>query len=128
MGATFPTAYYPPGIKLALHGHVHLFEAIDFSSGHPTTVVSGNGGDNLDLNLPDPFPVGPASSGGVEPAAGAVVDRIAHTSTFGFMVMQRNGAAWSLIAYTRAGNVLTTCDLDAAFKLSCSNYGFLHLP
>jgi hypothetical protein len=49
-------AYYPPGIHVALHGHVHDFQAINFASAHPATIVSGNGGDNLDVALPDPLP------------------------------------------------------------------------
>src|SRR5262249_8286678 len=30
MAATFPGTYFPPGFNVALHGHTHLFEAIDF--------------------------------------------------------------------------------------------------
>nr|WP_235839871.1 metallophosphoesterase [Derxia lacustris] len=116
--ATYPSAYYPSGIKLAIHGHVHDFQAISFSSNHPATIVSGNGGDNLDVNLPDPLPAGST------PAPGAVIDSIAHTSTFGFLVMDRVGAGWVYKAMTRDGKLLTTCTLSGS-KLVCDKTGYL---
>ena len=118
MNATNPTAYYPIGIKLAIHGHVHDFQAVNFSSAHPATIVSGNGGDNLDVNLPDPFPTA------LSPAAGALVDSIAHTSTFGFIVMDRAGASWTYKAMTRDGKLLTTCTQSGS-KLVCDKTGYL---
>jgi hypothetical protein len=97
-----PTAYYPAGVALALHGHVHDFQALNFSSNHPATFVSGNGGDNLDVALPDPFPAN------VSPAPGVTVDRVTHSSTFGFMMMERSGSSWTYKAYTRAGKLMAT--------------------
>jgi hypothetical protein len=52
------SAYFPPAVQLALHGHVHLFQALAFSSGHPPTVIAGNGGDAMDQALPLPLPPG----------------------------------------------------------------------
>ena len=52
MNAAFPGNYYPPNIGIAMHGHVHDFQALNFSSNHPATFVAGNGGDNLDSALP----------------------------------------------------------------------------
>jgi len=49
-------SYFPAGVQAALHGHVHLFQAITFSSAHPATIVAGNGGDELDRAFPEPFP------------------------------------------------------------------------
>ena len=131
MSATYPTAYYPPGVGLALHGHVHDFQGINFASGHPATFVAGNGGDNLDATLPDPFP------STLVPAAGTVVDKIAHSATFGFMVMDREGPAqWKFTAFRRDGSILTVCDmLTTPFmgsgdptpgrQISCTNTGSL---
>lgn len=115
-----PVAYYPDGVKIALHGHVHDFQALNFSSAHPATFVTGNGGDNVDVNLPDPFPAGLA------PAPGVVLDRITHTNTFGFMMMERSGvgAPWLYKAYTRDGKLLTTC-VPTGSKISCDKTGFL---
>ncbi|WP_028310269.1 metallophosphoesterase family protein [Derxia gummosa] len=116
--ATYPTAYYPAGIKLAIHGHVHDFQAINFSSNHPAAIVSGNGGDNLDVNLPDPFPAN------TNPAPGAVVDAISHTSTFGFLVMDRSGSNWVYKAMTKDGKLLATCT-QSGQRLLCDKTGYL---
>ena len=106
MSATYPTAYYPPGVGLALHGHVHDFQAINFASGHPATLVAGIGGDNLDAALPDPFPTG------VLPAAGTVLDKITYSNTFGFLVMDRVGAKqWKFTAFRRDGSIMTVCNM-----------------
>lgn len=114
-----PTAFYPAGVTTAIHGHVHDFQAINFSSNHPATFVSGNGGDNLDVNFADPFPAN------TNPAPGAIVDKIAHTSSFGFMVMDRqSNGTWAYKAYTRKGQLLTTC-LQIANNISCDKTGYL---
>jgi 3',5'-cyclic AMP phosphodiesterase CpdA len=113
-----PTAYYPAGVSLAIHGHVHDFQAISFASNHPATFVSGNGGDNLDVALPDPFPAN------VPPAPGVTVDRITHSNTFGFMLMERAGSGWTYKAYTKTGTLMATCAL-ASNRLNCDKAGFL---
>ena len=113
-----PGAYYPPGIALALHGHVHDFQAINFSSKHPATFVSGNGGDNLDVALPDPFPAN------LPPAPGVTLDRITHGVTFGFMLMERAGTSWTFKAYTRDGKLMATC-AQSLDKISCDKVGFI---
>ena len=124
MYATYGPNYYPPGIDLALHGHTHIFEALNFSTNHPAMIMNGNGGDNLDINLPDPFP----SDAHPDAAFASVVDvqEIADTSTFGFMVADREGGGrWTFRAYTRDGRQLTSCRF-AASKIACSKLGFLH--
>ncbi|PFH09326.1 calcineurin-like phosphoesterase family protein [Collimonas sp. PA-H2] len=119
MQSVNPTAFYPSGVKTAIHGHVHDFQAINFSSAHPATFVSGNGGDNLDVNFADPFPAN------TNPAPGAIVDKISHTSSFGFMVMDRqSNGAWAYKAYTRKGLLLTTC-LQTGSNISCDKTGYL---
>jgi len=124
MYATYGTEYYPAGIDLALHGHTHIFEALNFSTNHPATIMNGNGGDNLDLNLPDPFP----SDAHPDSAFGSAVnvEEVADTSTFGFMVGDRDANdKWTFRAYTRNGRLLTSCRF-ANTKLHCSKRGFLH--
>jgi hypothetical protein len=111
-------AYYPAGVALAIHGHVHDFQAINFKSDHPAAIVSGNGGDNLDTALPDPFPMDQP------PAPGIVLDRITHSTTFGFMMMERAGSGWTYKAYDRRGGLMLTCAL-AGRHLSCDKAGFL---
>ncbi|KVO57258.1 serine/threonine protein phosphatase [Burkholderia ubonensis] len=114
-------AYYPPGVHVALHGHVHDFQAINFASGHPATIVSGNGGDNLDVALPDPFPAGLA------PAPGAVIDKLSHNNSFGFLIMERRPApatGWVFHAYSAAGKLLASCT-QAGTTLACDKTGFI---
>ncbi len=111
-------AYFPPGVAVALHGHTHLFEAIDFASDHPATFLSGNSGDNVDRSLPDPLPAGSS------PAAGVTIDRITHSNSFGFLVMDRGLQGWTVKAYRRDGSVMTTCLLEQR-KVSCDRTGFV---
>ena len=122
MSATYPVNYFPPNIGLAIHGHVHDFQGVNFSSNHPPAFVAGLGGDNLDAALPDPFPFS------VSPAPGAIPDMIAHDNAFGFMTMERVGTGpWTYKAYKLDGTVLTTCSISAGTdKLSCDHTGYLH--
>jgi hypothetical protein len=121
MNATYPGAYYPPNIKAAFHGHVHLFEAIDFSTPHPPTFVSGMGGDNIDAALPDPFPFS------VQPAAGVTPDQISHDNAFGFMTMERGtDGKWTYKSFRVDGTLMTSCQMLAGDKISCSPQGYLH--
>jgi hypothetical protein len=120
MSATYPGAYYPPNIGLAFHGHTHLFEAIDFSTPHPPTFVAGMGGDNIDIALPDPFPLS------VSPAAGVTADMVAHDNVFGFMTMERVNGAWVYKSFRVDGSLMTTCSMLPGDKLTCTPQGYLH--
>ncbi|SPE27216.1 conserved exported hypothetical protein [Burkholderiales bacterium] len=113
------TRYFPAGVELALHGHVHLFEAISFSSPQPATIVSGHGGDNLEVPLPEPLP---ARLGSVE---GVTVDFVAHARSFGYLVMDRRPDGWVLRAQSLAGSTLVVCTLVNA-RLSCAKHGLLN--
>jgi hypothetical protein len=114
-------AYYPPGVSIALHGHIHDFQALDFASGQPATIVSGNGGDNLEPALPDPFPAK------AEPAPGVKVRQMAHNNSFGFMMMERHPepqTGWTFKAYTAAGKLIATCEQNGK-QLACDRSGFV---
>ena len=118
MKTLHPQAYYPSGVRLALHGHVHLFEAINFSSNHPATIFSGIGGDSVDANLPDPFPAN------VGPADGVTMESITHSSEFGFVVMDKQENTWQVSAYDYRGALKATCILTGS-KLSCDKPGLV---
>lgn len=112
-------AYYPPGIQLALHGHAHSFQALSFASPHPATIVSGNGGDNVDEALPDPLPPG------LVPAPGTRIAGIAHHLRFGFLVMERGpgpAAPWTFTSHDGDGNRLVGCVQDGR-ALRCDRAG-----
>ncbi|SCX70181.1 metallophosphoesterase [Variovorax sp. EL159] len=121
MSSLNPKAYYPAGVQVALHGHVHDFQALNFSSDHPATIVTGNGGDNLDVALADPLP------SDATPAPGVTIDRITHHNSFGFMLMERKpspGVGWTFKAYTVAGKLLATC-AQTGRTVACDKTGFL---
>ena len=111
-------AYYPPSVQLALHGHVHLFEAINFASNHPATIVAGMSGTHADPNLPDPFPLS------VAPAEGVTLESITHSNQFGFVVMDKLEGAWQISAHDHHGTRKVTCILTGS-KLRCDKTGLL---
>jgi hypothetical protein len=91
------TRLFPRGTGLALAGHVHLFEAVGFSSDHPPQFVVGHGGTGLD----PPFPA--KLSDTTQPYGDARHDLFSATSTFGFMTMERDASRWSMRARDRKG-------------------------
>jgi hypothetical protein len=105
--------YFPAGVDAALHGHVHTFEAIDFTSAHPSTIVAGHGGDWLEAEVP----VALASS--YPSAPGVQVDFAAHAPGFGYLVMEREGADWHLQARALDGTDTAQCILHAG-HLDCT--------
>jgi hypothetical protein len=105
--------YFPAGIDLALHGHVHTFEAIDFLSGHPATVVTGHGGDNLDTEVPMDISSSYAAAPGVQ------IDFVAHSGRFGYLVLDRSDQGWDLRAQGIDGSVQARCTLAQA-RLACA--------
>jgi len=114
MSAAYPTSYFPPGIDLVMHGHVHDFQAISFSSGHPSTFIIGTGGDNLDAALPASITIAPAPN--------TTVGQLTYAQTFGFMVMDKVGPKnWSYTAYSPTGTVITRCTQVAAACTGCSD-------
>src|SRR5580658_205860 len=118
MNSVFQDTYFPPSINLALHGHTHDYQALDFAPGTldggatfqpAATLVSGNAGDILDTALPSPInnsltspPISVATVGTVQQFAtsdnGAPLQNtnIPSGSTapvyhpFGYMVLQFN--------------------------------------
>ncbi len=112
------TAYYPPSVKLALHGHVHLFEALNFASNHPAAIVAGMGGTNADANLPDPFPLD------LSPADGVTLESITHSNDFGFVLMDKMESGWQISAHDRHGTRKVTCVLTGS-KIRCDKTGLL---
>lgn len=103
--------YFPAGIELALHGHVHTFEAIDFVSDHPATIVAGHGGDTLDRELP------PQIAASYPSAPGVQIRFAAHAHDFGYLLLERRGADWSVSARRVDGAVIAQCALHAAHLL-----------
>ncbi len=105
MQALHPARLFSPGIDAAFHGHVHLFEALDFSDDHPATVVTGNSGTATDHPLPKTLPEGE------QPAPGAMVSRIVSNPEVGFLTIERTGKQWLITERNRYGKPQVRCTL-----------------
>ena len=112
LGAIQPTVLFPPNVQALLAGHFHVFEVVSFSTPHPTQIVTGNGGDLLDVPLPSPLPAG------TMPAPGAVVASLVAADRFGFMTMERDGARWRMVANDARGMPMISCTLSGR-RASC---------
>ena len=97
---------FPKGTGLSLAGHVHLFEAVGFSSDHPAQLVVGNAGTALDPALPATL------SAKTQPYPDARHDVFGSASVFGFATMEGAGDRWSLRAWDRTGKPLSAWTLQ----------------
>lgn len=100
----------PSDVRLALSGHVHKFEALDFSGGAVPQLVVGNSGTALDAAVPGDL-------------AGIVVgDRVVtrglEVHEFGYLVLERAGEDWDATLKDPDGHPLATCTIDPGM-LAC---------
>ena len=104
-GAFSPT-FTPPNVKMLLSGHVHVWEAISFSSPHPLQFVAGFSGTQEDIV---PLPRVPPANASVAP--GAVMDTFSSwVDGFGFMTMTRFGPdGWDVEVHDVNGKVVNHC-------------------
>jgi len=102
-------ALFPAAVQTVLSGHVHLWEQMSFSSGHPSQFIAGFAGTAEDI-VPIPLPV----PDGVTPAPGAVVEHAsAWIDGFGFMTMERQGPEqWLVGVHDLQGRLRNTCRID----------------
>ena len=155
MNSVFPGTYFPPPINLALHGHTHDYQALNFQTGTlpdggtfqpAATLVSGNAGDILDTALPypltgssvsavgNPSAVSVATVGGVQQFAtsdnGAPYQN-PNSSTdndFGYMVLQFNAgppATWTSTEYRTDNTVRDVCTVQTSGQISCASWGVI---
>jgi hypothetical protein len=112
MAATEPGRLYAKGIELVLNGHVHLFEALGFASGHPAALVLGNSGSAMEGFVDE------ARALKAQPAPGAVLATFASHRAFGFATLDRIASGWQLTAWSVAGQALRRCSLQGT-ALAC---------
>jgi hypothetical protein len=96
----------PPGVKLLLAGHIHVFEQLSFSTDHPSQFVTGFSGTQEDIvPLPRTYPAD------LKVAPGAVVDAFSSwVDGFGFMTMERTGReSWDIQIHDINGKVVNHC-------------------
>ncbi len=103
---------YPPGIDLVVNGHVHMFQALDFSSGQPAVLLTGNGGSAMEGH------VDPASAFTTTVAPGVVLSHFETQPGFGFATLDLVGDAWELKEWSPTGDLLRRCAIDAQ-RLRC---------
>jgi hypothetical protein len=155
MNSVFPGTYFPPPINLALHGHTHDYQAINFATGTlpeggtfqpAATLVSGNAGDILDTALPypltgssvsavgNPTAVSVATVGGVQQFAtsdNAAPFQNPNSSTdndYGYMVLQFNAgppATWTSTEYRTDNTVRDVCTVQSSGQISCASWGVI---
>ena len=106
----------PISVDLLLSGHIHVWEALSFSSHHPAQIVAGFSGTEEDIV---PLPAQPPADPAVAP--GAVVEAMSSwVNGFGFMTLTRTGAAaWTAEVRDQDGKVVNTCAIDGR-KLRCA--------
>jgi hypothetical protein len=155
MNSVFPGTYFPPPINLALHGHTHDYQALNFQTGAlpeggtfqpAATLVSGNAGDILDTALPypltgsavsavgNPTAVSVATVGGVQEFAtsdNGTPFQNPNSSTdngFGYMVLQFNAgspATWTSTEYRTDNTVRDVCTIQTTGQISCASWGVI---
>jgi hypothetical protein len=136
MNAVFPNTYFPPTVNLALHGHTHDFQAINFAPGmasgggtftNAATLVSGNAGDLLDVALP--WPINPAVPGVTVASEGdaGTGTAMANSAAFGYMVLQYQSSSntWVATEYRVDNSVRDTCTVQTSGQMSCASWGYL---
>lgn len=105
----FPQRLFPDSVDVVMHGHIHLFEAMSFSSAHPASVLFGNAGSATDGHAPMSVAIG------TEAYPGAPVDDYASRSEFGFAVMDRidgsGEAQWRITEYDVRGDAKIVCEI-----------------
>jgi hypothetical protein len=153
MNSVFPGTYFPPPINLALHGHTHDYQAINFATGTlpeggtfqpAATLVSGNAGDILDTALPYPLTGSSVSAVGNPTAVSvATVNGVQQFATsdngapfqnpnsstdndYGYMVLQFNAgppATWTSTEYRTDNTVRDVCTIQTSGQISCASWG-----
>jgi len=96
-------------VSLLLSGHIHTFEAINYTEGQPPQLIAGNGGDKLDSAFSD--------LSGVNLGGWRVKDGISLPG-FGFLLMTRRGTDWQVDVHGVDGTITRVCTFAHA-RLDC---------
>lgn len=104
-----------PNVQAILSGHHHVFEVVKYENDLPLQIISGHGGNELSLDVPDP--IGQVVNGE------KIVAGLARPGVFGFAMIEREAAdtsatRWRLTGYDRRGQNIGSCRLDGR-NLTC---------
>jgi hypothetical protein len=105
LGAAIRKVPIPANVELMLSGHIHGFEAMNYYSGVPPQIISGNGGDLLH-DIPRILK-GAIFQGTLDVT---VKDGVS-ASDFGFLLMTKTDGGWTIDAYDADGNRTKQCHL-----------------
>lgn len=112
-----PQRLFPDKVNVVMHGHIHLFEAISFSTAHPASLILGNSGSATEGHALVSVAIG------AEPYMGAQVEDYASNSEFGFAVLDRvdppGTARWRVTEYDVSGRAKIVCEIQGS-KSRCS--------
>ena len=106
----YPARLFPDGVDVAMHGHLHYFEAISFKTAHPASFVLGNSASAnegaIATSLPADF----------QPYPGALVADYAARAEYGFATLDRvssgSSSRWLLTEYSAKGQAVFRCDIQ----------------
>ena len=99
-----------PDIAMIVSGHIHIFEALTFGQTNPQRrpqLVVGTGGDKLAKKPEKPIVVD-----------GVTVDDALILKSFGYMVLDRDGANWKGELFDEGGSPIAHCRLGG-HDLAC---------
>jgi hypothetical protein len=103
-------------VTLMLSGHIHTFQALNYTAIKPATVppqiVAGHGGDRLDITPKDMAGAIFQGRSGVKVKDGLSV------GGFGFVMMSRVEQGWQIQLYDVDGNPVRQC-LFAGGRIDC---------
>jgi hypothetical protein len=106
--AAAATGSIPANVQAILSGHQHKFEVDAYVEDLPIQVISGHGGDNLEVKPPE-NPAGLVINGVT------IKNGFAKPRTFGFAMLERpaNGSedSWTITDYDTHGHPLGACKL-----------------
>ena len=103
----------PPGITLALAGHIHIWEALSFADQRSPQFVLGNGGTLLTHKIKQPLTG--MSIGGTTVSYGTSV----HKWGFTIFTPKPGSQDWTATSYSTKGNDKFTCDVSTT-AVSCA--------
>ena len=119
----------PANVQMAVGGHEHAFQTLNFAQGRPTQVIVGGGGTQLESFDPEsPFFEGKSGYGskeraqpdgrnydGVPAQSGLVLNR------YSFLVLDRDAQGWAGRLLDAEGQLITRCRLDDGGKeMACA--------
>jgi hypothetical protein len=95
----------PQALELMLAGHIHTFQVLNYAAAIPPQILSGHGGDNLDRKVPDDL-------SGLTVNGMTIKQGFNMPAAFGFMMLERQGKAWTATDYDVHGNAVKRCRVE----------------